>query len=859
MSAYPLLPVRDVLPELRAALAGGPNAVLVAPPGAGKTTLVPLDLLDAPWLGGRKIVLIEPRRLAARAAARRMAEIVGEAVGETIGWRMRLDTKVSARTRIEVVTEGVFIRMILAAPDLPDVGAVIFDEFHERSLDGDFSLALALDVQGALREDLRLLVMSATLDGARVAALLGDAPVVESLGRAFPVTVSYRDRPGTQPIEDAVTEAVRAALDETTDSLLVFLPGQREIERVAERLAPLASPKLLVAPLYGVMEAAAQDVAIRPAPPGVRKIVLATSIAETSITIDGVGTVIDSGLRRLPLFEPATGLSRLETVRVSRASADQRAGRAGRTGPGRAIRLWREAEGLVAFDRPEILSSDLSGLVLDCAAWGVADPQSLDFLDPPPRPALAEAATLLTALGALDETGRLTPQGAVMRDLPLPPRLAAMVARAGAARKLAADLAVLLTERGLGGTDVDLESRLRRFRIDRGARAQAAKTLARRIAGGGGGDSRRDRGGNGDSRAGTSDSHEGSRENSRADLGGAAGGTRGSDESLSVLPVDVEPGSLLALAFPDRVAVARGARGHFVLANGRGGVVDLGSGLADAKLLVVAELQGQARDGRIHAALSVSRESLEGLFADRITEEEVVSFDAASGQVRARRVRRLGKATLAETQIKVPEGAKASAALATGIRARGLAALPFGSEGERLLLRLRFLAAAFGAPWPDLSDDSLLSTLENWLLPYLPGVTKLSGIDAGTLRTALSALVPSELQRRLEALAPSHVDVPSGSRLPIRYDAEGPVLSVRVQELFGLTEHPSIADGRLPLTLELLSPAHRPIQITRDLPGFWAGSWRDVRADLRGRYPRHSWPENPAEATATARAKPRGT
>jgi ATP-dependent helicase HrpB len=824
MSPRPILPVSDVLPTLRAALAAGPNAVLVAPPGAGKTTLVPLDLLDAPWLGGRKILLIEPRRLAARAAARRMAEILDEAVGETVGWRMRLDTKVSGRTRIEVVTEGVFTRMILGAPDLPEVGAVIFDEFHERSLDGDFSLALALDVQGALREDLRLLVMSATLDGARVAALLGDAPVVESLGRAFPVTVSYRDRPGAQPIEDSVAEAVRATLTETTDSLLVFLPGQREIERVAERLAPLASPTLLVAPLYGVMEAAAQDVAIRPAPKGVRKIVLATSIAETSITIDGVGTVIDSGLRRLPLFEPATGLSRLETVRVSRAAADQRAGRAGRTGPGRAIRLWREAEGLVAFDRPEILSSDLSGLGLDCAAWGVADPQSLAFLDPPPRPALAEAKTLLADLGALDNAGRLTPQGAEMRELPLPPRLAAMVVGAGPSRKLAADLAVLLTERGLGGPAVDLEERVRRFRSDRGPRAEAARILARRIAGGN--EARRQRG---------------------AESGGAGA------------PGDGEPGALLALAFPDRVAVARGARGHFVLANGRGGVVDMASGLADAPLLVVAELQGQARDGRIHAALAVSRESLESLFAGRIVDEEIVAFDAASGQVRARRVRRLGRATLSETQIKVPEGAAASTALAAGIRARGLAALPFGSDGERLLLRLRFLAAAFGAPWPDLSDENLLATLEDWLLPYLPGVTKLSGIDAGTLRTALGALVPADLQRRLEALAPSHIDVPSGSRLPIRYDAEGPVLSVRVQELFGLTEHPAIADGKLPLTLELLSPAHRPIQITRDLPGFWAGSWRDVRADLRGRYPRHSWPENPAEAAATARAKPRGT
>lgn len=810
----PRLPVGDVLPELSRVLEDGRSAVLVAPPGAGKTTLVPLELLAASFLRGQKIVLVEPRRLAARAAASRMADLLGETVGETVGWRMRLDTRVSGRTRIEVVTEGVFTRMILGSPDLAGIGAVIFDEFHERSLDADLGLALALDVQGALREDLRLLAMSATLDGARVARLLGDAPVIESLGRAFPVEVRYRERPGTQPVEDAAAEAVRAALAEEVGSLLVFLPGQREIERVAERLAPLASPHLVIAPLFGAMEGAAQDVAIRPSPAGSRKIVLATSIAETSITIDGVGVVIDSGLRRQPVFEPATGLSRLETVRVSKAAADQRAGRAGRTGPGVAIRLWREEQTLALqpFDRPEILQSDLSGLVLDCAAWGVFDPRGLAFLDPPPAAAVGEARALLAELGALGEDGRLTPAGEAMRVLPLPPRLARMVVGAGSGRRLGAELAVLLTERGLGGTDVDLEERLRRWRADRGPRARAALTLARRIAGD----------------AGSGDAPE-------------------------------DPGGLLALAFSDRVAAARGARGHFVLANGRGGVVDGLSGLAAEPFLVVAELQGQARAGRILSAARVSRETLETLFADRIADEVTVAFDAPSGQVRARRVRRLGRAALAEAQVPVPPGPEAAAALAGGIRERGLASLLAGTEGGRLVTRLRFLAAAFGPPWPDLSEAHLLATLDEWLLPYLPGVTRIAAIEPGTLAEALRALVPADLRHRIEALAPSHFDAPSGSRLPIRYDADGPVLAVRVQELFGLAVHPALAEGRLPLTLELLSPAHRPIQITRDLPGFWAGSWREVRADLRGRYPRHAWPEDPAQAVPTARAKPRGT
>ena len=854
----PRLPVSDVLCALSDALASHRRAVLVAPPGAGKTTLVPLHLLLQMPESAGKIILVEPRRLAARAAARRMADLVGGQVGETVGWRMRLDTKVSGRTRIEVVTEGVLTRMILADPELSDIGTILFDEFHERSLDGDFGLALALDVASALREDLTLLVMSATLDGARVARLLGGAPVIESRGRAYPVTIRHHDRSATERIEDSVASAVLDTLKTEAGSLLVFLPGQREIERVAERLAGKVGADVHLAPLYGALDAAAQDRAIRPAPEGTRKVVLATSIAETSLTIDGVTVVVDSGLRRLPVFEPATGLSRLETVRVSKAAADQRAGRAGRTAPGVAIRLWRAEQtgALDAFDRPEILATDLSGLVLDCAAWGVAEPSDLAFLDPPPAPAIAEARSLLTDLGALDAAQRLTPTGDAMRQLPLPPRLARMVVdapkAAGAgtadaafqARRTAARIAVLLTERGLGGTAVDLAERLRGWLADRGPRARDAETLARRIA---------------------------------ANAGSM-------DVAVQGVPATaIETGALLALAYPDRIAVQRGAAGHFVLSNGRGGMVDAASPLSRESFLVVADLQGQARDGRIFAAARLGQADVDAIFAARGTTEDIVEFDRAARAVRARRVRRIGRAVLTQAPIPAPAGPQTSAALVNGIRQLGLSSLPFGKEGERLLARMRFLANAMDGPqgaggeagsdgrsgrgshgsghdiavWPDLTDANLLAILDGWLTPYLPGISALSDIAPGALCDALRGLIPPAHAGRLDELAPSHFTAPTGSHVPIRYEEEQPVLAIRVQELFGLRVHPSIADGRLPLTVELLSPAHRPIQVTRDLPGFWAGSWADVRADLRGRYPRHEWPEDPANAAPTARAKPR--
>jgi ATP-dependent helicase HrpB len=814
----PDLPVTAALPALLEALDKGSSAVLVAPPGAGKTTLVPLALLDRPWLADRKILLLEPRRLAARAAARRMAALLGEEVSATIGYAMRMETRQSARTRILVVTESVLSRMILDDPTLEGIGAVLFDEFHERSLDGDFGLALALDVQGALRPDLRLLVMSATLDGARVSRLLGNAPVIESQGRSFPVDLRYRERAPNEPIEDAVAKAILAALAEESASILAFLPGQREIERTGERLAGRVGGNVRIAPLFGMMDGKAQDEAIKPAPEGVRKVVLATAIAETSITIDGVRVVIDSGLSRLPKFEPATGLTRLETVRVSRASANQRAGRAGRTAPGVAIRLWRQEQtaALPAFTPPEIMEADLSGLVLDCAAFGVADPATLAFLDPPPGPALTEARALLHDLGAINAENRITEAGRAMRKLALPVRLSHMVAAAaerGEARE-AAQLAVLLTERGLGGDSSDLERRMERFARDRAHRAEAARQLAERIA----------------KQAGKS--------------GGA---------------VQAQAGRLLLDAWPDRVAKARGQRGRFVLANGRGGMIDAADPLAGAAFLVIADLQGKAQNARIAAAAAIDEADIRAALPGHIERKRETAFDAERNAVRVRETERLGAITLGERLLPAPTGADADHAVLDALREHGLDRLPWSRESTELRNRLRWLRAGLGEPWPDMSDAALIEKLDDWLLPFLKGEANLSRIGEHILRDGLLSLVPYDLQRKVDALAPTHFDAPSGNRVPIRYDGEQPVLAIRVQELFGLAVHPAIADGRVPLTLELLSPAHRPIQTTRDLPGFWRGSWSDVRADMRGRYPKHVWPEDPQNAVATSRAKPRGT
>ncbi|MGL4974307.1 MAG: ATP-dependent helicase HrpB [Bosea sp. (in: a-proteobacteria)] len=831
MSTAQPLPIDAVVDRLRETLSSGRNAVLVAPPGAGKTTRVPLALLDDAWMkagasGPRKLILLEPRRIAARAAAARMAATLSENVGDTVGLRVRLGSKISKRTRIEVVTEGVFARMILDDPMLDGVAGVIFDEFHERSLDADLGLALALDAQAGLREDLRILVMSATLDGARVAALLGDAPVVESQGRAFPVALKHLSRDPLTRIEDQVADAVMLALGEETGSLLVFLPGQGEITRVAERLEQrVKTPTVDILPLFGAMEPAAQDRVIRPTEAGRRKIVLATSIAETSLTIEGVRVVIDSGLARVPVYEADIGVTRLETVRASKAAADQRAGRAGRTEPGTCYRLWDAAGtgALQPFTRPEILSADLGPLLLDCAAWGVTDPQTLAFLDAPPVGALSEARKLLESLGALATDGQITAQGRAMRSLPLPPRLArmTMLAAERGQASLAADLAALLVERGLGGDSIDLDERLARFRRERGARAEAAQRMAQGWA-----------------QAATS-----------------MVPTAAQDQPL------LSSGGCLALAYHERVGKRRGASdGVYLLANGRAAALDPASRLAQERFLVVADMTGKAQQARIMAAAAISEAEIGALFDEARQEAVDTVFDVSARAVRSRAIRRLGAIVLSERPLPAGAQAEAPVMLAQGLAKLGLGLLPWTKEQLQLRERAAFLRQAGMDDLPDVSDTALAQGAAEWLAPFLPGVSALAEIKASHLEAALMALLPFSLQQRIDAEAPTHFLAPTGTRAAVDYGAEaGPSISIRVQELYGLTRHPALAGGRVPLTLELLSPAHRPIQITRDLPGFWRGSWASVRTEMKGRYPRHLWPEDPSMAVATMRAKPRGT
>ncbi|ACE99095.1 ATP-dependent helicase HrpB [Rhodopseudomonas palustris TIE-1] len=817
------LPIDDALDELTAALEASNTAVLVAPPGAGKTTRVPLALLDAPWLRNQKIIVLEPRRIAARASAERMAKTLSEKAGERIGYRVRFGSKVSRATRIEVVTEGIFTRQILDDPELNGVAAVLFDEFHERSLDADLGLALARDAQQGLREDLRILVMSATIDGARVARLLGDAPVVESLGRAFPVETRYLGRRSDAPLERLMAEAIAQALRAETGSVLAFLPGAAEIRRTETMLRErVQDPGVEIVPLFGALDAAVQDRAIQPAPKGQRKVVLATSIAETSLTIEGVRIVVDCGLSRVPRYEPDLGLTRLETVRASRAAVDQRRGRAGRIEPGVCYRLWDEPQtaSLPAYTQPEILSADLSSLLLDLAQWGVADPSSLAFLDPPPQPALKEARELLGELGALDPDGRITDEGRSLRAMALPPRLARMIVDAahhGCAED-AAEVAAILTERGLGGDSADLDHRRDQFRRDRSQRASSARQMAQRWA------------------------------------AQAASSSPSPQDAF-----ELSSGVLLAFAFPDRVARNRG-NGSFTLANGRGAAVEQTSALARAPYLAVGELTGSAAQGRILLAAPITLSEIELHFGDQITDADEVSFDRSAMALRARRRRALHAITLSEAPLALTPSDQTARVLAEGLVVAGLDRLPWSKQLQQWRGRVMFLRKAEGDPWPDLSDAALADSRENWLVPALFDKTGLKDFSASDLSDALMNLLPWELRARLDREAPTHFEAPTGSKLPIDYEAEqGPTIAVRLQELFGLTTHPSVAGGAVPLVLELLSPAHRPVQVTRDLPGFWRGSYAGVRADLRGRYPRHPWPEDPASAPPTRRAKPKGT
>jgi ATP-dependent helicase HrpB len=823
--------------------------VLQAPPGAGKTTLVPLAVYRAPWLAGQTVVMLEPRRLAARGAAYRIAQLLNEPVGETAGYRMRGDTRVSARTRIEVVTEGVLTRRLQRDPTLDGVGLVVFDEFHERSLDADLGLALALRTQRLVRDDLRILIMSATLDGAGVARLLGGAPVLVSEGRAYPVETRYRPPRGDARIESAVAGVIAEAMRDERGDVLVFLPGAGEIRRVESLLAERDLGGAIVTPLHGMLSQRDQDRAVRPDPDGRRKIVLSTSIAETSLTIEGIRVVVDAGLARVPRFSPRTGMTRLETVRVSRASADQRRGRAGRLEPGVCYRLWAEHDdhALVAASPPEILNADLAPLALELAAAGVDDPAEVQWLDAPAPAAFAQARELLAELDALDAAGRLTTHGREMAELPVHPRLAHMLlharrhdelaAAARVATRLATRLAALLGERDVFRARdalIDADLSLRLAALDHGERAappmgaELDHDAVRRV------------------RA-ESDrllAQLGAPRDVRSDAG-----PPNSHDSL---------GALAALAYPDRVAQRRpGDRARFVLRNGRGAELMGAQALAQSPYIVAVEVDDRRPESRIFRAAPIDEREIRTLFASQIVSEDTIAFDDAALAVVARRREMLGAIALRDVDLANPDPDAVRAALLEGLMTRGVAQLPWSDAARRVRARLAFLAH-HDAAWPSVSDETLARELPTWLGPSLHGIRRVSDLARVDLGEALLARLDWQQRGALDELAPTHLVVPTGSRIPVDYtDPDAPALAVRLQEVFGLTESPRVAGGRVPVTMHLLSPAHRPVQVTRDLAGFWRTSYFDVRKELRGRYPKHEWPEDPLSATPTRRAKRR--
>jgi len=835
------LPIEDVLPTLYRTLIKGRNALLTAAPGAGKTTRVPLALLDTPWLDGKAVLMLEPRRLAARAAAHRMAATLGESVGDTVGYRMRLDTKVGSKTRIEVVTEGVLGRLIRQDPALSAYAIVLFDEFHERSVQADTGLALCLESQRIFRPDLRLLVMSATLDCGPVGDFLGNAPVITCEGRMFPVEIRYLDQPLSGHLDMAVVQSIRRSLAQDQGSLLVFLPGMAEIRRVERKLLDLnLGSNILIAPLHGDLPQEAQDRAIAPTQSGIRKIVLATSIAETSLTIDGVRVVIDAGLLRVPRFDPRSGLTRLETIRVTQDSAEQRRGRAGRHESGVCVRLWTAAEhqSLALRRPPEMLAADLAPLLLELALWGTPNPAELSWLTPPPLGAVAQAKELLTGLGAFNAEGQITPHGKQMAELPLHPRLAHMVLKAVPLQLgIACELAALLSERdilrgpsGLRNADLRLRLDVLHGQHDHAAGATVDRAACQRV--------RR-----------TADLW-------RWQLPQQANKRR-ADKQEDLHSV----GLLLALAYPDRIAQRQSKNtARYLMANGRGALFVHPDPLGSEDYLVIADLEGGSQWARIDLAAPVALHELEALYADQIQVSDEVAWDETTQSVRATRQRRLGSLVLSEEGLSQPDPSIMTTVLLQGLYRAGLDKLAWTAELCQWRARVAFLRRVEGpaSQWPDVSDQALRETLEAWLGPYLLGATTLARVTQLDLTQPLHSLLSWEQSRQLDRLAPTHLTVPSGSSVRLEYEtSELPILAVRLQEMFGCKDTPRLVDGKIPVMLHLLSPARRPVQITKDLSSFWKSAYLEVKKELRGRYPKHSWPDDPLMAAPTAKAKRR--